>query len=280
VKKVVRLGLLLVVLLLYVLLSPFGYVGFALLHAFCPRGDAQRVRRAELLQRIMRWWFIRVHDLFHIARLIDFDARAPLGEPRTPIDGPVVLVANHPGLFDVTALMAAIPHTTTAVKPALFRRWWCRPLLSDAGFFEGAGESHDIGHVVEAGCARLRDGFNVLIFPEGTRSPSGGMHRFGRSAFEIACRAGVPVVPLCIAYAPVWLGKNQGFLALPAVTPRLRITALPAVRPADHDGSSRKLRDVIEAQLRARLGSAEASDLRVPRVQESGQVSRAGAAAR
>jgi len=276
VKKVVRLGLLLGVLLLYVMLSPFGYLGFALLHVFRPRDDAQRVRRAKLLQSVMHWWFIRMHDLFHIARLIDFDVRAPLG----PLpEGPVVLVANHPGLFDVTALMAAIEHTTTAVKPTLFRSWWCRSLLSDAGFFEGTGEPQDIRQVVEAGSARLQAGFNVLIFPEGTRSPTGGMRRFGRSAFEIACRARVPVVPLCIEYAPVWLGKNQGFFALPAVTPRLRITALPAVWPADYDCSSRKLRDVIEALLRARLGIAGASGSRVPRVQEPGQVSRAGAAA-
>jgi 1-acyl-sn-glycerol-3-phosphate acyltransferase len=184
-------------------------------------------------------------------RLIDFDARAALGE--LP-EGPVVLVANHPGLFDVTALMAAIAHVTTAVKPRLFHRWWCRSLLRSAGLFEGAAGSHAIGHVVDAACARIHAGFHVLIFPEGTRSPAGSLHRFGRTAFEIACRADVPIVPLAIEYAPLWLGKNQGLLALPERTPRLRITALPAVRPADYDRSSRKLRDVIEAQLRAQLG--------------------------
>jgi 1-acyl-sn-glycerol-3-phosphate acyltransferase len=251
--KLLRLGALFAILALYFAVAPFGYGAFALLQL----GTTQRTdrqRRAHLLQGIMRRAFTLLHDLLRWSRLIDFNARADIGELPP---GPVVLVANHPGFLDVTALMASIDNLTTAVKPVLYRRRWWRPLLDGAGLFPGAADPLDSAHVVEAASARIHEGFRVLIFPEGTRSPQHGLHKFGRTAFEVACRSDVPVVPLVLDYQPVWLGKNQGILALPDQTPRLRVRALPAIWPADCDFSSRKLRDVVEAHLRNQLAVSE-----------------------
>src|SRR5690606_14745747 len=134
--------------------------------------------------------------------------------------------------------------------------------LEGARLFEGAGGPRDANHVVISGVARIREGFRVLVFPEGTRSPEGELHRFGRTAFEIACRANVPVVPLVITCEPVWLSKEHGLLATPDDTPRLRLTVLPPVHPGEHGFSSRKLRDVVEARVRQRLGMADLRPLR------------------
>ena len=46
-------------------------------------------------------------------------------------------------------------------------------------------------------------GLDVLIFPEGTRSPFGsGLQPFHRGAFEVAARANVPVVLLKLTCSP------------------------------------------------------------------------------
>jgi 1-acyl-sn-glycerol-3-phosphate acyltransferase len=56
---------------------------------------------------------------------------------------------------------------------------------------------------------RLRSGYDLLIFPEGTRSPfGGGLQKFHRGAFEIAARAGVPIVLLKLTCVPPALGKR------------------------------------------------------------------------
>jgi 1-acyl-sn-glycerol-3-phosphate acyltransferase len=248
VKKALRFALLLAILLLYACVAPFGYGAFSLLSCIPARDPLRRARR---LQAIMRRAFRLMHDLLRWSALLDFNSRELAGELPA---GAVVLVANHPGLLDVTALLGALPDVTTAVKPALYRRRWWRPLLDGARFFEGAADALDTAHVVAAAGERIREGFRVLIFPEGTRSPAAGLHPFGRTAFEVACRADVPVVPLLIEYTPVWLGKSQPVFALPDQTPRMRITALPAVWPADHGRSSRRLRDVVAEDLRIRLG--------------------------
>ena len=73
---------------------------------------------------------------------------------------------------------------------------------------------------------RLRDGMPVLIFPEGTRSPEGGLRAFKRGAFEIAYRAGVPIVPLFIRCQPPVLSKEAPWYRAPRIPPRYTITRL------------------------------------------------------
>jgi 1-acyl-sn-glycerol-3-phosphate acyltransferase len=244
VRQAVRLALALCILSLYFAAAPFGYGAFAVLHLFPSHNP---LGRARLLQGIMRRAFRLMHDTLRCCGLLDYDPRDLRG--KLPA-GPAVLVANHPTLCDVTSAMAAFEDVTTAVKPALYRRGFIRPLLSDARFFEGAGGPKDSSAVIAAGVERLREGFRVLIFPEGTRSPEGTLLRFGRAAFEIACQADVPVIPVVIRCDPVWLSKEHGIFPLPGRTPRLRLEALEAVHPRDCQRSSRKLRDVVEARLR------------------------------
>jgi 1-acyl-sn-glycerol-3-phosphate acyltransferase len=243
----VRLALVFCVVGTYFVAAPFGYGAFMLLHCF--RAKDQK-KRALMLQRIMRRAFTLMHDTLRFVGLLDFDPRALRGQ--LP-DGPAVLVANHPTLCDVTSTIASFEHVTTAVKPQIFRRRWLRSLLEDARFFEGAGGPFDSNAVVEAGVMRIREGFRVLIFPEGTRSPTGTLHRFGRAAFEIACKADVPVIPVVIRCEPLWLSKEFGLLSPRAELPRMQLIPLEAIYPTDCQRSSRKLRDVVEARLRRAL---------------------------
>jgi 1-acyl-sn-glycerol-3-phosphate acyltransferase len=201
-----RLLLVAVFLGFYFLMAPFGYSAFLLLHLF-PARDPDR--RARLLQAIMRGAFALMHRTLRLIGLLDFDPRSLRG--KLP-DGPCVVVANHPSLVDVAAIMSAARDVTTAVKSTLYNKWWLRPLVSDAALFEGSrGDPLDVGRVVEAGVERLHRGFRVLVFPEGTRSPKGSTHTFSRAAFEIACKAKVPIIPIVIHYAPRWLTKDVGF---------------------------------------------------------------------
>jgi 1-acyl-sn-glycerol-3-phosphate acyltransferase len=251
VRKGGRLALVLLLLAFYAVLAPFGYAAFALLSLW-PAKDP--VRRARKLQAIMRAAFKLMHMLMRRLQLLDFDPDRIEG---TLPAGPAVLVANHPCLCDVTSAMASFEDVTTAVKPALYRRAWLRPLLQGARLFEGVGSDPlEAGQVIEDGVARLREGFRVLIFPEGTRSPERGLHRFGRTAFEIACRANLPVVPLVIACDPVWLTKETPFFPLPTQTPLMRVTALAPILPEEHGRSSRRLRDVVEMLVRNRLDAS------------------------
>jgi hypothetical protein len=83
------------------------------------------------------------------------------------------------------------------------------------------------------------------------------MHPFGPTAFEIAVRADVPVIPLAITCKPRWLACGHGFLASVDAVPKLRIRALPAVHPDQAGSSSRILRDIVFAQIESEVEGAD-----------------------
>src|SRR5205807_1701919 len=46
--------------------------------------------------------------------------------------------------------------------------------------------------------AKLREGYSMVIFPEGTRSADGALQAFKSGGFKLALKAGVPIVPVTI----------------------------------------------------------------------------------
>src|SRR5205085_6640129 len=105
-----------------------------------------------------------------------------------------VIVANHPTLIDVLALSAVFGRLTCVAKGGLFRAPLLGRVVRDCAHIDGGdGDPLSGAMVVQQALERLAQRMPVLVFPEGTRSPPGGLHPFKRGAFEIACRAGVPV---------------------------------------------------------------------------------------
>lgn len=246
--RVLRLAGIVLLLSVYFSLAPFGYAAFAVLKLVpCRDKDA----RARKLQRIMRFAFGLMHDTVRVFRIFDFDHRTFLGQ--VP-DGPCVIVANHPTLTDTSAMLASVEDLTTAVRRDVFRTFWVRPLLTEAAQLEGPSEDPaSLQRLIDDATDRLARGFRVLLFPEGTRSPVVGMHRFGRAAFEIAVRANVPVVPVVIECTPRWLTRDSSFVRPPAGVPHLTMRALPSIHPSEAGSCSRTLRSMVVDAIRNEL---------------------------
>jgi 1-acyl-sn-glycerol-3-phosphate acyltransferase len=173
---------------------------------------------------------------------------------------PAVLVANHPSLLDVTCIISRMPSTCCVVKSSLMNSPLVGKLLRSLGHVSAGDGSLMSGAAVLDGVQeRLREGFPVLVFPEGTRSPLGGMHRFRRGAFEIAQRAGVPVIPLFLRCDPPALGKGTPVWRHPRRCPTLTVHV---DAPVDTNGPDPKdLCKTIERDFRSRLGLAVAATL-------------------
>lgn len=230
----------------YMVVAPFGYLGFAFLCWWWRRQPELRVKR---LQACMGVGYRFMHDWLRWLRITDFDHRGML--PDLP-PGPCVIVANHPTQMDVTALGACLGGACTVVKSAVYRRRLVRPLLVGAGLLEGPGtDPISIGRVIDDGVQRLHAGMRIFIFPEGSRSLPDGLRPFGRVAFEIACRAGVPLVTIGIRCQPVWLSREVPMFRPPHPIPVLRLTQLAIDHPQDVAGDSRVLRERVESRLRA-----------------------------
>ncbi|MBI5382820.1 MAG: 1-acyl-sn-glycerol-3-phosphate acyltransferase [Opitutae bacterium] len=119
-----------------------------------------------------------------------------LGQENIPAQGPFLLAANHASHLDPPIVGGHVPRYIAAFarktlwKPG-FAAWWlntvgCIPVDRDGG-----SDVTALKRVMQT----LKSGMPVVLFPEGTRSPTGEMQPAKPGVGMIACRTQVPVVP-------------------------------------------------------------------------------------
>jgi 1-acyl-sn-glycerol-3-phosphate acyltransferase len=113
---------------------------------------------------------------------------------------PYVYVSNHASMFDIPAIVSAIPDQIRIVyKKELevvpFFGWGLK-----AGPYIGInrGRGAEAMKSLDRAIRRIRHGASLLLYAEGTRTRDGKLQPFKRGAFNIAARAGIPVVPLTV----------------------------------------------------------------------------------
>jgi 1-acyl-sn-glycerol-3-phosphate acyltransferase len=97
----------------------------------------------------------------------------------------------------------------------------------------------------------------VLVFPEGTRSPDHDIRPFGRTAFEIASRAGVPVVPIVLHADPPALKKGVPFHRFPDAFVRYALEEFEPVPVGSGRNAARQAREHVEQLIRSRLAAVQ-----------------------
>lgn len=207
-------------------------------------------------RRVVARGFLFFVDCMEQQRLLRCDPR-PLAA-QLP-HGAFVMVANHPTLVDVCVLLAARPEMRCIVKSKLFRLPAVGPLLRMCGHIETANETNGTARVMEDAARGLAAGDPLLFFPEGTRSPELGLGRFRRGGFEIACRAGLPVVAVLLRCEPPVLAKSAPWYRAPPTVPRLSLSILQSVDPSTwhHRGKpmAKAVFDAYAAALGLELGA-------------------------
>jgi 1-acyl-sn-glycerol-3-phosphate acyltransferase len=130
-------------------------------------------------------------------------------------EGPAVLAANHLSYLDPVVIGACLP--LAPIAKAEVSRW---PLIGSVAerlgtIFVDREDPHSGALALRRALRTLRDGVNVLAFPEGTTTDGARPLRFHLGAFGLAAVAHVPVVPIAIRYASPELVWSGGATFLP-----------------------------------------------------------------
>lgn len=191
--------------------------------------DPRRMERAHRFLLGFWLWAMEAGRLLAIAE--------PIGRA---VDGPSVIVANHPGLFDVMVLIRDIPDMSVMVKRSLVRSLPLGPIFQICGYtlapkLGSAGSA--MSSLLEAERS-LRSGRRFLLFPEGTRSPKGGLLPFNPGAFCIARRAGAPIQPIVIRNSPPFLCHEDRWYLPPRELSRFTVEFLDPIPPPPPGGEA------------------------------------------
>ena len=141
--------------------------------------------------------------------------RVRFRNPERLVEGPLLIVANHPSLVDSPFLTSQLPEADFVVSGSWTENPILRHAIRAAGYLrEDAGTA-----LIREAVARLRAGRRVVMYPEGSRTPPGGIAAFHRGIAHIALRAGCDILPVVIRVEPRTLMKGQTFLDMPAEVP-------------------------------------------------------------
>jgi len=149
------------------------------------------------------------------------------------MDGPCIIVANHPGLFDIIVLIRDIPKMSVLAKSDLRSQLGLGPIFRLSGYvFEpGRSDAFEAMEPVKIAMDLLRQGFKFMLFPEGTRSPKGGMLPFSAGAFKLSRKANVPVQPVLIRNIPPFLSHEDQWYNPPQETSTIELEFLEPIPP-------------------------------------------------
>ena len=139
---------------------------------------------------------------------------------------PAVIIANHLSFLDILSLGMLNPKLIF-----LTNRWvWNSPVF---GFVVRMADYYPVAegvdNSVEKLAQRIKEGYSVVIFPEGSRSVDGVIKRFHKGAFFLAEQLKVDLLPIVLHGTGYCMTKGQFLLKDSQIT----IKYLPRISPSD-----------------------------------------------
>ena len=167
------------------------------------------------------------------------------------LERPVIFAANHSSHADTSLILHALgDHARDrTVVAAAADYWFKRPLLGNiVSLFLNTFPFSRTGGAqaqLHSSSQLLKSGWNLVLFPEGSRSPDGRIQEFKAGVGHLANETGTPVVPLHIRGAHQIMPKGQK-LPLPGPV-RVRIGKPMTPEP---DEGSRQFTARVEKAVR------------------------------
>jgi 1-acyl-sn-glycerol-3-phosphate acyltransferase len=114
-------------------------------------------------------------------------------------DKPYIIVSNHQSMLDIS-LMYKIPRNFKWVskREVVWMPFIGQALLMHRDILINRGESASVKQMIKKAQYFLKANVCVAIFPEGTRSDDGQIHRFKEGAFLLARLSKVAILPVVI----------------------------------------------------------------------------------
>jgi len=149
-------------------------------------------RKGEKIHRIRRFWaglHLKVCGIHVSLKGLD-NIKKP----------PYIIMCNHQSALDIYALLSSLPLPFKWIaKRQLFFIPFIGWVMKSAGDISLDRENpREALKAIEAAVRKIREGTNIIIFPEGTRSKDGTLLPFKKGGFSLALRAGVPILPVGI----------------------------------------------------------------------------------
>jgi 1-acyl-sn-glycerol-3-phosphate acyltransferase len=201
--------------------------------------------------RITSGW---AHIMLFLLRLICGIRYRVIGAEHIP-SAPGIVLSKHQSAWETLAFQQIFPPQVWVLKKELLRVpffGWGLALTSPIAI-DRSSRKAALRQIVEQGKDRLKQGFWIIVFPEGTRIAPGKKGKYGIGGAWLATHTGAPVVPVAHNAGEFW-GRNS-FLKLPGT---ITVSIGPPIDPAHMEPGdlNASVESWIEAEMSI-IGGAE-----------------------
>lgn len=187
--------------------------------------------------------------VFPVFRLL-FRGRI-LGQANVPLEGALVVVANHGSHLDPPLLGHALGRPVAFMaKAELFKVPLLGRIIRACGAYPVSRGASD-REAIRTATDRLDEGWATGVFIDGSRQADGRVNAPLPGAALLAARAGVPLLPVAILNSHRAMGTGQGWLRLVPIQIRIGTLIPPpsSRRRADLDVTTAAAQAQINALL-------------------------------
>ncbi len=149
--------------------------------------------------------------LMHFARFVNFISFnikiTKFNETKESFKIPSIIISNHISMIDISLIIGLTPRLVIISNPEMMnsRYGWLLKKYANVHAI-----SEDINSSFNYLNQKLREGYSILIFPEGVRSPY-KIKRFHKGAFMIAEKFKIDILPVLIKAEGHFLNNNSFF---------------------------------------------------------------------
>ena len=164
------------------------------------------------LQRLGAMWIKVVLNALKFLCGVSWKVEGIENIPNTPC----IVVSNHQGQWESFFLQTLFIPSTSIIKKELLLiplfGWALRCMKPIT--LNRLNRVSSLKKVIKKGVIKLKNGFSIILFPEGTRiSPEKGIQPFARSCGLLSVKSGFPILPICHNSGKYW--KNKKFIKSP-----------------------------------------------------------------
>jgi 1-acyl-sn-glycerol-3-phosphate acyltransferase len=156
------------------------------------------------------------------------------------VNGPVIFTANHSSHLDAPLILCSLPPAwrrrtlVTAAADYFFDAWW-RATGTALAFGTVPLDRRATTASSSSTPRELLDaGWNLLIFPEGTRSPDGQLGSFKSGTARLSMSAQVPIIPIGLRGAYAAMPRGRGWPVAGRRRVSIRFGAPLRLRPEEN----------------------------------------------
>lgn len=231
-------------MLLFLRSLVFNILFFGVAGGFAVLGSPLLLGPKRFQRRAMGWLARLLVRIMEITCNIDVRVT---GREHLPASGAALIASKHQSAFDTLVWFALVPDVTYVMKQELFRIPLYGAFARRAEMIgvDREGGAKAMRQMMREAQVSAREGRQLVIFPEGTRTTIGERNEWHPGIVALASATKLPVIPVATNSGKFW--ARHHFIKRPGV---LAINILPPLVDVPRDQLLATLEEVIEAEQR------------------------------